>query len=305
MRAACIGECMLELSGLEGGLATRLGFGGDTLNTAVYLARELADAGTVDYVTALGDDPFSDEMLAGWAAEGIGTDLVFRLPGMLPGLYAIRNDAAGERSFHYWRGEAAVRRLLDEGRDRTLADRLAGHRLLYLSGITLAIFDDEARDRLLGLLDAVAQVGCAIAFDTNYRERLWPSAAAARTAMERVAPHCAFLLPSLEDDASLFGRTDVATSVRRWQALGAREIVVRAGGEGCLVASPGAAAIPVEALQATRVVDTTAAGDAFNGAYLAARLRGEGQLAAARRAHAVAAHVIGHGGAIVPAMPAR
>jgi len=86
VRVACIGECMIELSEHADGSLTR-SYGGDTLNTALYMAR----LGTpVDYVTALGDDGWSDEMLAAWKAEGIGTAKVLRLPGRLPGLYVIQ-----------------------------------------------------------------------------------------------------------------------------------------------------------------------------------------------------------------------
>ena len=63
---ASIGECMIELKQAGGGLYSR-GYGGDTLNTAVYLARLGVE---VDYITALGDDPLSDEMIAGWAGGG-------------------------------------------------------------------------------------------------------------------------------------------------------------------------------------------------------------------------------------------
>ena len=87
-RVACIGECMIELKQAEGGLYSR-GYGGDTLNTAVYLARLGVE---VDYITALGDDPMSDEMIAGWAAEGVGTSRVARLHGKLPGIYMIKTD---------------------------------------------------------------------------------------------------------------------------------------------------------------------------------------------------------------------
>src|SRR6516225_8357408 len=104
-KVACIGECMIELRQSVGDQLSR-GFGGDTLNTAVYLARLGL---MVDYVTALGDDPISDEMIAGWAAEGVGTGWVARLPGKLPGLYLIQTDAAGERRFYHWRESSAVR----------------------------------------------------------------------------------------------------------------------------------------------------------------------------------------------------
>src|SRR3546814_636067 len=115
LRIACIGECMIELSetaeGSSAGCMQRT-FGGDTLNTAVYLSRCLKQAqdlnptgdgaaAEVHYVTALGDDPFSAEMLAAWRREGLQTGLVCRLPGRLPGLYIIRTDTAGDRTFHY------------------------------------------------------------------------------------------------------------------------------------------------------------------------------------------------------------
>ena len=52
---ACLGECMIELSEHPDGSISR-GFGGDTLNTALYMARL---GMKVQYVTALGDDPRS------------------------------------------------------------------------------------------------------------------------------------------------------------------------------------------------------------------------------------------------------
>jgi 2-dehydro-3-deoxygluconokinase len=96
-RVACIGECMIELKQAEGGLFSRA-FGGDTLNTAVYLARLGVE---VDYITALGDDPMSDEMIASWAAERVGTGLVARLRGKLPGIYMIQTDEFGDRRFFH------------------------------------------------------------------------------------------------------------------------------------------------------------------------------------------------------------
>src|SRR4051794_13817570 len=100
---ASIGECMIELRQMPDGSLTRF-YGGDTLNTAVYLARLGA---AVDYVTALGDDPLSDEMIAGWRDEQIGTTRVVRLAGKLPGLYMIETNSAGERRFYHWREASA------------------------------------------------------------------------------------------------------------------------------------------------------------------------------------------------------
>src|SRR3974390_3204549 len=128
---ACIGECMIELKQAGSGLYSR-GFGGDTLNTAVYLARLGA---SVDYITALGDDPLSDEMIAGWQAEGVGTARVARLAGKLPGIYLIATDEKGERRFFHWRESAAARSLLDLPGTEALLQSLLSCDLVYLSAI--------------------------------------------------------------------------------------------------------------------------------------------------------------------------
>src|ERR1700744_3053651 len=145
---ACIGECMIELKQAGDGLYS-LGYGGDTLNTAVYLARL---GNKVRYVTALGDDPMSDEMVMGWAGEGIDTAHVIRLPGKLPGLYLIRTDDRGERQFFHWRESAAARCLmdLDEAADILAALQDCSH--VYFSAITLSIYADNGRQRLFARL---------------------------------------------------------------------------------------------------------------------------------------------------------
>jgi 2-dehydro-3-deoxygluconokinase len=110
IRVAAIGECMVELQERPDGGITQ-SFGGDTFNTAAYMARLGEGLGAfVDYVSAIGDDPFSEDMATFWRAQGVGDRLVLRRPGRRPGLYFIKTDAAGERRFFYWRGEAAVPR---------------------------------------------------------------------------------------------------------------------------------------------------------------------------------------------------
>ena len=147
-KVACIGECMIELKQADDGLFSR-GFGGDTLNTAVYLARLGVGA---DYITALGDDPLSDEMIAGWAAEGVGTKRVVRLPGKLPGLYMIQTDDKGERRFFHWRDSAAARSLMDLPETPEILDALADYDIVYLSAITLSLYSAEGRARLFAAL---------------------------------------------------------------------------------------------------------------------------------------------------------
>lgn len=303
MKLAAIGECMVEATldraGPFAGPA-RLGFGGDTLNTAVYARRCLPECqARVAYVTALGDDVFSDSMCAAWRDEGLDTDLVYRLAGRRPGFYAIAADARGERRFYYWRGEAAARSLLEEGRDRALAARLQGFDTIYLSGITLAILGEDGRGRLLALLRDLRRHGTVVAFDGNHRPALWPGPAAARAAYEAIGRLTDIALPTFEDEVGLQGDGRAEAAADRWLGWGAREIVVKLGAEGCAVFTPeGRAEVPGQPVET--VVDTTAAGDSFNGAYLAARLLGETPMQAAARGCALAAQVIQQPGAIVP-----
>ena len=296
-RVAAIGECMVELRDLGAGKMER-GFGGDTLNTAVYMARQASGSASVDYVTALGDDPFSDEMLEAWQKEGLNTSLVARLPGRRPGLYVIKTDETGERSFFYWRGEAAARDLLKDPFGLKAVESLVGYDLVYLSGITLGILDGESRSRLFSLLDEIKAEGGRVAFDGNFRPALWPSFDVARAEMEKALRRSDIALPSFDDEASLFGDGSPEETLERLRGLGVREAVVKNGAETGLLLSENqvTAVTPKKVIE---VVDTTAAGDSFNGAYLAARLLGRTAVEAVAEGHKLAAYVVARRGAIV------
>jgi 2-dehydro-3-deoxygluconokinase len=302
---AAIGECMLELRrAADGGY--RLGYGGDTLNTAVYVARHAAEAGiAVDYVTALGDDPMSERMLEGWRAEGIGVGLIPRLPGRLPGLYAIDTDAHGQPRFYYWRSAAAARDMLHGGHVRGLLEKLADYDYLYLTGITLSILDEASRRLLVDLMDNLRARGGKVAFDSNYRPAGWPDASAARAAIEPVLRRADIALPTFGDERALFGDADPATTVTRLAALGIDEVCCKNDAEGCLLLA-GGVTMSIPCPERVTPVDATAAGDAFNAGYLVARIAGATPETAARHAHLLAAAVIRHPGAIIPreAMPA-
>jgi 2-dehydro-3-deoxygluconokinase len=298
-RIVAIGECMVELS--DRPESCRLGFGGDTLNTALYLARL---GMPVDYVTVLGDDPYSDAMVEAWGSEGIGVRFVARAPGRLPGLYAIRTDGRGERRFYYWRDRSPARELLTDAHAPGVADALAQADLVYLSGITVSILDDVQRRRLLGLLEAVRARGGAVAFDPNYRPAGWPDAASARIWFDEFYRMSTHALPSIDDERALHPGVAVQELAARLHSLGVAEIVVKEGGEGCWIdAGEGPRHVPIAASR--ECIDSTAAGDSFNAGYLAARLRGASPDAAARAAHRLAGAVVAHRGAIIPldAMP--
>lgn len=268
-------------------------YGGDTLNTAVYLARLGVD---VDYVTAIGDDPFSDEMLKGWASENVGIERVVRVPGKLPGLYAIRTSEAGERSFYYWRENSAARQLLDLPETDRLLSSLAGYDVVYLSGVTLSLYGADGRQRLIEVLKSARKGSMRVAFDTNFRLQGWPDLDIARQVYRDVLAVADIVLASVDDLTPLFGATMHGELIDR---MSAGEVVLKLAEPGSIVRYDGTEQT-VKAEPVSKVVDTTAAGDSFAAAYLAARLKGTAPVDAARAGHRLAGTVVGHRGAIIP-----
>ena len=299
IRIASIGECMVELRH-RSETELDLAFGGDTLNTAVYLARLLKgrDAG-VAYVTALGEDPYSARMIESWQEEGVETTHVARVGGRLPGLYTIRTDPLGERTFTYWRSASAAREMLKDERGTDMLAALAGTDLLYTSGITLSILDPPQRATLLEIADAVRTGGGRVAFDTNYRPVAWPDPAVARHVFDEMLRRTDIALPTLDDDRQLYEVGDPAACAARMHDLGVPEVVVKLGPLGARVSSPAFEGM-VAPDEVVAVVDSTAAGDSFNAGYLAARLTGSAPEAAAILGNRLAAVVIQHRGAVIP-----
>ena len=97
----------------------------------------------------------------------------------------------------------------------------------------------------------------------------------------------------------MHGEGDAGTAAQRWLTLGAAEVAVKCGAEGCRVFTADAQ-WEVPGRPVAQVVDTTTAGDSFNGAYLAARLEGAPPDVAAERGCILAAEVVQHQGAIMP-----
>jgi len=291
--AICIGECMVELRPVDDGHLKR-GFAGDAYNTAVYLKRSAPDI-DVAFLTATGDESLSDAMVATWRGEGIGDRLVYRIPGERPALYLIETNARGDRKFHYWRGETPakewLRLLLATGGTRVLdaAD------LVYISGISLAILSYADRQAAIELL---GQLKTKVAFDPNIRPALWKSMGEARQTFEAMAKLSSIVLPSRQDYQLMYGIDDPDEQIHFTAGLTDGEIALTCDEDGCRLRAEGKTiALPT---QAVAVVDTSGAGDSFNGAYLAARLHGRSPEEAAKAGLALAARVVAQPGAIIP-----
>ncbi len=289
-----IGECMVELSQAANGLL-RKGFAGDTFNTAWYAKACLPSDWSIDYFTAVGDDPMSDEMLAFMSSAGIGTSYIRRIRGRTPGLYLI-NLKDGERTFSYWRESSAARQLAVDG-DR-LREAIEASDVVYFSGITLAILAHDSAETLLSELRRAKAIGKLVVFDPNLRPRLWTSLDTMHATISEGARAATLVMPSYDDEAAHFGDPSIAATIRRYRQLGAPMVVVKDGAKGVTV-STAAGDTLVEAEHVAEVIDTTSAGDSFNGAFLAEYLKSKDPTAAARFAVRIAARVICEHGALV------
>jgi 2-dehydro-3-deoxygluconokinase len=295
-RAVCVGEAMIELlRGGDGRFA--LACGGDTFNTAIYLARAGIEAA---FASALGDDPYSESILALAAAEGVASDLILRTPGRLPGLYLVDMDAAGKQHSHFWRGEAPAGDLFELPDWGRVAAGLVAAKLVYFSGITLSLYSNTALGRFLAVIEMARQNGAKIAFDGNFRPRGWKGdLTRTRTVFMEALKRVDIALPAYDDEAILWGDPSPEATVARLQAFGIGEIVVKNGPNSALVVAQGTNEfVPVP--EVVVPIDPMAAGDGFNAGYLAARLAGNGPLPAAAAAHQLAGQVIRHRGAIMP-----
>ncbi|KAA1421794.1 sugar kinase [Nocardioides humilatus] len=291
----CIGECMIEFVRTGAGAGAQVQYAGDTFNTAVYLRRASDALGVevdVRFLSGVGVDDESDRMRAYWRGEGVADDVVL-VDGRHPGAYLVTTHDDGERSFLYWRRRSAAAHVF-AGTDWLEAVR---GDLVYLSGITTQLLGDAALDGVVARLAALRDQGARVVFDSNYRPAAWESPARAAEAMARVLAVSDIALVTLEDEIALGRAVDVASAVAALTALGVGEVVVKVGTEGAWVTKDGG---PLHvATVAVDAVDTTAAGDSFNGGYLAGRLAGLSPSAAAQVGNRIAGAVVQSRGAVV------
>ena len=301
-----VGECMVELLSAqplgEAPALTR-SYGGDVLNSLIGAARAGSRCG---FVTRVGNDPFGPGLLAAWAAEGLDLSCAPLVDGE-NGVYFISLLPGGEREFTYRRAGSAASGLSPED---VRPEYVASAGTVLLSGITQAI-SASAQAATLRAAQLAQAAGTRVAFDPNYRPRLWAERGgveAAGAALREVMPYVDVLLPSFPADAELLGgAADLSAEgpealVAAFGALRPGVLVaLKAGEDGVYLSGTGQ--VPAETVR--DVLDTTGAGDAWNGAFLHALGRGAGQAEAAAQAHRAAAYAIGHRGAIPPRTPAQ
>jgi 2-dehydro-3-deoxygluconokinase len=294
------GECMLEVQANGFGPAA-FAYGGDTLNTAVYLRRcSRPQDIQVGYATGLGSDPLSLQLRKAWTRQGLGLNYTREVEGKLPGMYLIETDEHGERRFHFWRENSAARDYFDAA-ITPLEQTQSSIDCLYFSGISLAILDAPSRDRFFTLLSQMRDAGKQVVFDNNYRPRLWADVQTTRKVFDRAFSVASMALITADDHHAVYGFDSLALSVAHAQALTPPEKVIKQGALPTLVNQEGQSDWnEVPAQNVSKVVDTTAAGDSFAAAYLSRRLLGMPGEQAAAFGNLLAARVIQHRGAVIP-----
>ncbi|WP_288251798.1 sugar kinase [uncultured Hydrogenophaga sp.] len=289
------GEAMVEFNqtgegnGPSKGRLYLQGFGGDTSNFAVAAARQGARVG---YLGALGDDPYGAMLRRLWDEEGVDHASVLADTAAFTAIYFVTHDERGHHFSFFRTGSAASRYTATQ----LPRERIAAAKVLHLSGISLAI-SPTACDTAYAAMAIAREAGTLISFDTNLRLKLWP-VDRARAVMSDVIARCDICLPSYDDVVAIFGLTDPDALVDHCLRLGAKQVALKLGDKGALVA---------DANQRHRIdpfpcqpVDATGAGDAFGGAFVTRRLVGDSLLDAGRYAAAVAALSTQGYGAVAP-----
>jgi 2-dehydro-3-deoxygluconokinase len=298
IKLATLGECLIEISEVDTKInknIKKFAYGGDVLNTSVYLSRNNIKT---SFISALGNDSNSHWLLEEWQKENIDCSLIQKLDGYYPGLYMIELDDVGERSFMYWRNNSAAKNFFENISllKKTLRS-IKNFDYIYFSGITLAIMSDEVRDYFINYLKKFRLNGGKVIFDSNYRPILWKTQYQAKNYYIKVYKNCDIALPTYDDEKLLFNYKTKKECVQAIQKKGVKDIVLKLGKDGCFYLDEGKQVLV--STGKVKSIDTTGAGDSFNAGYISAIINGKGKNNACKYGNSIAKKVIRKKGAII------
>jgi 2-dehydro-3-deoxygluconokinase len=276
----CLGEALIEFNQVpdDTNNTYRYGFGGDTSNTAIAVARQGTSSG---FLSKVGNDPFGIKLLELWKREGVDCTYVLQHPEFPTGIYFVTHDENGHHFSYYRKGSAASQMTPED----VTADVVSQSKVLHLSAITQAISASSCETAFAAIHQA-RKSGVKISYDTNLRLKLWPLNQA-RDVINQVVPMCDVLLPSLDDVTSLTGLQEPKKIIDYYLKLGAKLVVLKQGEQGVLVAD-GHNESCISG-HAVKTIDATGAGDTFDGAFLSEWIRSNDPFKAAEYANAAAA----------------
>lgn len=291
-----LGECLIELSQDKDNLYKQA-FAGDTINCAIYLKREFPEA-SIEYITVLGEDKMSKKMIDFFHEEDIKTTHVDFIKNKNPGLYMIETKN-GERSFSFWRESSSAKKLFTTKSLKNIKKEMLSSDMIYFSAITIAIMSKKGRDNLFKTLKEAKSKNIKIAYDSNYRPALYKNEKKAIRLHNKALRYCDIFLPSFDDEQDLRKKIEAKDIISNAKKQGIGEIVIKCGKNDIIYYyKDKTKSIKVQALN--KIVDSTSAGDSFNGGYLASRLQNNTIEDSIKKAQKLSAKVIMHKGAIIP-----
>ncbi|XPF96230.1 sugar kinase [Colwellia sp. RE-S-Sl-9] len=294
------GECMVELLNVSPNnqlpQTLKQSFAGDVFNTAVYLKRVFSEM-QVNLITAVGTDELSSNMVEYFSQQNIATDFVYRSNDKIAGLYSIKTDSEGERTFTYWRENSAARDVM-KFIDASETEKMLHGDVFFFSGISLAVIKPEDRPKFWLMVEQLKVAGLNIVFDPNYRARMWESVEEAQQQFNKAFTLSNIALPGIDDFKQLYNLTTAEDVIEFCKPYALDELVIKNGEKG-VVCVKNKIIQNIEITPVEDVVDTTSAGDSFNGVFLGACSSGINTIDAIKLASASAAVVIQHKGAIV------
>ena len=295
-----IGEAMLELVNTSKNMLAK-SFAGDVYNTGVYMKRAYPKL-NASLLTAVGQDSLSQEFIQKVKNEQLDTKAIGISEDRHLGTYMVVNDDVGERSFIYWRSDSAAKSMmsaLNSEQSDYIQSTFNNQGVVFFSGITVAILRPSEREQFWVMLERLKQAGALIVYDPNYRPALWESVAVAKQEMEKAFTLSDWLMPGVDDFKTLYGMSTVTQCLDFCAQFNFDELVLKQGEKSVHVVNEDGH-FEFEIVKSNNVVDTTSAGDAFNGIYLGARLSQSTPEVATKLANYAASKVIETPGAIMP-----
>ena len=262
----CLGEALVDFLPDQRGQKVRdvtrwtPCLGGAPANVTVGVARLGARSGLVGVV---GDDEFGHFLHQRLRHEGVDTTFFRHTDEGKTGLGFVSLTKSGERSFTFYRAQAAEQ-FLDERDTKRAAAAIAKARILHIG--TNSLLQPKARKAVTAAVRRSFKAGRLTSSDPNLRLHLWPDAAELRGLLDALLPMLAIVKLSDEEIGFVTGTTDVDQALERLEEHGVILSVVTCGAKGAAFRFRGETRrVPAPRV---KVVDTTGAGDGFTSGLL-------------------------------------
>ena len=290
---------MIELNGdissLENnGSNIKINFGGDTYNSAVYFSRLTNNKTNTFYSTALGKDNFSKKMISRFKNENIKCDYIRTDGENPPGLYSIEINEKGERSFSYWRDQSPSKYIFLGSKGKKLVKDINNADVFYYTGISAGILDEKQRKDLIKIGSTATICG----FDFNYRSQLHYNNKVSQLLFNEINNRVDIHFVSFDDARELF---KIKNPLEIFEIINEKKNLILIRYKNSIIFKNKQQEIKTVTVPHGEVVDTTAAGDAFNGSFLAIMNNNKNVPVEENIliSHSVTREVIKHRGAII------